>query len=60
LATDSAAGIIVDDDDIQIPLVEITMVSDDGCRATAHSIGKGGGTMQIVIEVVDILEIVPT
>jgi len=26
----------------------------------AHSIGKGGGTMQIVIEVVDILEIVPT
>jgi hypothetical protein len=26
----------------------------------ALSIGKGGGTMQIVIEVVDILEIVPT
>jgi hypothetical protein len=25
-----------------------------------HSIGKGGGTMKIVIEVVDILEIVPT
>jgi hypothetical protein len=29
-------------------------------RPQAYSIGKGGGTMQVVIEVVDIVEIVPT
>jgi hypothetical protein len=29
-------------------------------RPAHRNIGKGGGTMQVVIEVVDIVEIVPT